>query len=80
MQKLGIQWPIKGRERERYANNRGEILKRRRKARDQKKAAAAIVNDEYPANATDTPLVVLHAIHDDLLLHTSHIYCTNILT
>jgi hypothetical protein len=40
------------RERERYANNKDEILKRRRQIRDLKKQSTAAVNDENILCAT----------------------------
>jgi hypothetical protein len=49
------------RARERYALHRDKILKKRREAREHAKAAAAAVDAEAVAMASDTPLVMSHS-------------------
>jgi hypothetical protein len=63
------------RERERYALHSDEILKRRRQARDQKKATPD--SDKPDATTSQPPLLLSHGDHDDQFMHIIHIFPIN---
>jgi hypothetical protein len=63
------------RERECYALHSDKILKRRRQARDQKKAIPD--SDKPDATTAQPPLLLSHGDHDDQLVHIIHIFHIN---
>jgi len=59
------------RNREYYAQNKDNILKRRRQAHENKQASVTQLNDKQ--DVPHTPLIMPHS-KDDLLLHASYIF------
>ena len=61
------------RERERYALNRDDILRRKKEAREHKNDAAAMDNGNSEANALVSPSVASHGECHEQLIYTSHV-------
>ena len=61
------------RERERYALNREDILRRKKEAREHKNAAAAMDNGNSEANALVSPSVASHGESWPIHIYTSHV-------